>query len=465
MIEGASQIQSQSPSQSHEQLQGPSQGQSQGQSQSLPSGPGVAAATVDPVDSVRHELASVGLAASVRRTGRRYTAAGVTARLQLGRLLDASDPIDRGLSSVYVALLAGIPVTVTIVDPFGVAASDGLARFRRQFFAFLESATVDRSLLGLCLSAAEVPAPDFRARIRGRLGAGPRYVIVHGDAASPADETGNDAVWDLLRQSLDGPAPLWPAFPAGVRSHCPLLAGESSGSLLPDRGISVPSGTAWLPIELDVCRFTDAAGTIDHQALDRAVDACVDHGDRLIDHVTWFDDRQRRDAHLNRRLAVCVTGIGDLVERRRAAPGDLACLRDVDQLVAHIHEGLWHRSKRLAEARGAAPALGEHQANGIWRDETHRQDWVRRWRRALASVQVRNRNLLVLSPYSVLPRAVKAAPAYADLLPALQHADALSFAGPPPLTHWKLSEFKSFYLRVQALVERRNAASFVAAGV
>ena len=204
---------------------------------------------------------------------------------------------------------------------------------------------------------------------------------------------------------------------------------------------------------------------IDVSRLDRALDACIDLGDCLLDHLSWFDDRQRQDAISNRRLAVCPAGFGDLVTRRGESPADLGCLQRLDALLADIRAGLWQRSKRLAESRGPLPALSDHSPRVAWRDDAHRRDWQHRWRNAVSHVQVRHRNLLAMSPYSLLPRQACPPPDFADLLPLLAHADVLSFARPPSLSHWKACEFRSFHQRIAAQVERHNAASLVAAGV
>jgi hypothetical protein len=94
-----------------------------------------------------------------------------------------------------------------------------------------------------------------------------------------------------------------------------------------------------------------------------------------------------------------------------------------------------------------------------------RNDWHRRWRRALANSAVRHRNLLVLSPYSVLPAADHSVIDLIDLLPALHHADAFSFANPRSDGCRNADEFATFHRRAFAVMQRRNAASLIAAGV
>ena len=54
---------------------------------------------------------------------------------------------------------------------------------------------------------------------------------------------------------------------------------------------------------------------------------------------------------------------------------------------------------------------------------------------------------------------------FVDLLPLIAHADALSFASPPHLESWNVTDFAVFHRRAWAVTQRRDAASFVAAGV
>ena len=403
-----------------------------------------------------------GLRVDVLRCGARHTAAGVAARLSLESLVSDGRKHATDFALISAALRVGLPVTVSIDDPKRQAASDAVAPFRDSFCTYLERADINRRLLGLSLAAGELPEPGFRSSLRPRLGEGPRYVMLPTERESSKDDR---PPWRLLQECESQGPRFWPALPSGVRSRCPLLPSESSEVLLPNLGIAAPSATAWLPIQLDLSRLSNGRGDLPAQPLTEALDACVALGDRLFDHLTWFDPRQRRDAVRNRRLAVCVSGFGDLLLRRGADPGDWQTLRQLDRLIASLQEGLWQRSKLLAKRRGAVPALLERQPRWAWCDEAHSRAWRRRWEAALSAEQVRHRNLLVLSPYSVLPRRCAAAIEFADLLPALGHADAFYFSGAPVLDHWHARDFRAFHQRVQALVARHNAASFVATGV
>lgn len=430
--------------------------------------PGSMRAVDDEAERLRARIEALGLEARVHRLGAQLTTGGLTARVSLGNWRSPGSALDqdveRQLASVAAALQRGVAVNVAITDlGGGDAAAEHLEAFCERLGGLLDA---PRRGLGLCVSAAEIRLADFRRIARRAFGDGPRYILPSRrqcDIDRPDADI--DAAWAALHAAQSGPSPLWPACFVGVRSRCPLLGGEKARVVVPDAGITAPSGSAWLPIELDVCRFAAPNGGVCQGALDQALDGCIALGDRLLDRITWPDERQRDDARMNRRLAILLRGLGDLVVLRGQDPTDLGCLRSIDRLVGRIYESLWRRSRRLAEVRGPLPALAEKQPSGEWHDEAHRRDWQRRWRRALDEAQVRHRNLLVMSPYSVLPRTVCAKPAFADLLPVLAHADALSFADPPPMQCWKTSDFRHFHQRTLALAARLNAASFIAVGV
>jgi hypothetical protein len=73
--------------------------------------------------------------------------------------------------------------------------------------------------------------------------------------------------------------------------------------------------------------------------------------------------------------------------------------------------------------------------------------------------------MLVMSPYAVLPERSPAGSNFVDLLPVLHHADAFSFANPRVADFRSCAEFANFHRRAWAVMQRRNAASLVAAGV
>jgi hypothetical protein len=348
----------------------------------------------------------------------------------------------------------------------GDRSIDGLQNFCNDVRRILQNDTSRNGELGLCVAASDITLPAFQVISSAVLGYGHRYVELdnsHMDAGA-IDRCANSD-WAALFARGSGPAPLWPVYDAAVRTRCPLLNNESSNALLPGSGIAVPSGTAWLPMEFDIGHFADAAGVLQYDVLEQAIHSCVELGDELFSLLSWPDEQQQADARLNRRLAVMLTGIGDLVLRRKADPANLACLRELDRLVGFIHNALWEKSRSLAAVSGPLPALEKQHPAGRWQDEQHCQDWTARWQKAMSTAQVRHRNLLVMSPYSVLPRHAPVHRDFIDLLPLIAHADALSFANPPAFHNWSTADFTVFHRRAWAVTQRRDAASFVAARV
>ena len=420
--------------------------------------------TVQPsaVPQIVQRLAAFGAHAPVWRLGRRYAAGGATVRLSLKAPPEGAERDARELALGCRALRAGLPVTVAVEGLDDAIAAAHAVALSERFRRFAAAAGVDNGLLNLCLSASDLPPRAVRAASRPLLGRGPRYLMLSPtNVPLPAEES----VWRLIHDP-DGQKPrFWPALAAGTRSRCSLLPGEASRTLYPAFGIAAPRGSAWVPLSLDIGHVCGKRGELLERRFESTLDALVDLGDRLLDGLTWIDQRQATDARQNRRLAINVYGFGDLVVRRGDDPSDWGTLKWLDGLIARLHAGLWRRSRQLAARRGAVPALAEREPRGRWRDEAHRTAWRERWHQALLAEQVRHRNLLVLSPYAVLPRSIPAPPEFADLLPALLHADAFCFASAPQLKRWSASDLRSFYGRFQALIERHNAASFVAAGV
>ncbi len=256
----------------------------------------------------------------------------------------------------------------------------------------------------------------------------------------------------------------WPATLAAVRSHCPLLAAEQGSVAMPFADVVVPPDTAWLPMSLNLTDFADRSGRIAQAHLERALDVALEEGDRILDQVAWPSQATSEDARVNRRIALRIDGIGDLVARAFNDPSSFSALRAMDALLGTVHAGLWRRSAALAAERGLLPALAERRPNPSWRDASHREAWTHRWQAAVSRVSVRHRNLLVLTADSLLPRRAPAHPGYADLLPLLAHADAVGISLNNLPRDWERLDLTSFHARLQAQISRLNATSFVAIG-
>lgn len=263
--------------------------------------------------------------------------------------------------------------------------------------------------------------------------------------------------WRTLRRTR-----LLPVYGGFVRSICPLLADEAAAAVLPVTGLNVPRGSAWLALGIDLAKIADASGRLDPDKLRARLDEAIPLADELLDRTLPPTAAQRRDAKENRRLAFLVEGIGDLVARRARDPADFACLHELQTEMLAIREAVNLASAREARRLGPLPALSLpfHE----WFDGPQQARWCQHFEAARRRAAVRHRNLLAISPYSVLPSQSACDPAYADLLPLLAIADAWAFSGGHRFEGWNLSQFKHFHTRARAIIQASQATTRIAAG-
>lgn len=301
------------------------------------------------------------------------------------------------------------------------------------------------------------------------LGAAQRFVYLDNlqmqETSLSAVRQRSVANWKLLRACAATGRQLLPLYGGIVRSTCPLLGDEKTAAVLVPAGLLCPAGSAWLPIEIPLDHFLCANGALDWRRLTPALELAVAAGDELIDYVPWIEAALAEDAIVNRRLALRVTGLGTVVKSRDEDPGDLACLRRLDRDVQRIRHVLCEATRRLARLRGPLPALLHAETVDNWPNGPAREGWQRRWRMALARTAVRNRNVLVLSPYDVLPCGASVDSRFTDLLPVIRHADAWSFAGQPRFAAWSDHEYRQFHRRARATIQGGSEQSLIAAGV
>jgi hypothetical protein len=255
---------------------------------------------------------------------------------------------------------------------------------------------------------------------------------------------------------------LMPVYGGFVRSICPLLADEAATAVLPVTGLNVPQGSAWLAFGLNLAKLADASGRLDPDSLGALLDEAIQLADKLLDRAMPPTVAQRRDATDNRRLAFLVEGVGDLVARRARDPADFACLHELQTEMLAIREAINLASAREARRLGPLPALSLpfHE----WFDGQQQARWRKHFEAARRRAAVRHRNLLAMSPYSVLPSQSACDPAYADLLPLLAFADAWAFSGGRRFDGWNLSQFKHFHTRARAIIQASQATTRIAAG-
>ena len=408
-------------------------------------------------------LYSLGFRADVRAACGQLSGSGLGSSVSVRQL--AAEPAQRALefSRLRASLLRGTATNLGLSDA-GDGASRRVECLLRQLRRRLDAPCVDLQQLGLTVHADEMPLPAFLLMSKVLLGAGPRYVMLDAGHMQKRVPGSAEAAWTALYQQRCRRWGLRPVYAGDARTRCPLLADERSAAVLAPHGLLVPADSAWLTLEFNLCRYANSRGALDCDALLQTLRSSLQIADALFDCLHWSDRAQRQDALCNRRIAFVMQGIGDLVQLRRTDPTGINCLRELDQLVAAVHNCLWEQSRQLAGQHGLLPALAERDPCRGIADGPQRRNWQQRWHAALESAAVRHRNLLAISPYAVLPQSGAATTGFADLLPLLAHADVCGYASPPPFTGWSINEFKHFHRRAFAIMQRRNAATFVCGG-
>lgn len=380
------------------------------------------------------------------------------------------EQVTRLLASLQRHMRDGIPLNLSITNfARGDTSEYELCRICELVRESVDASLLSTGLVGTTIQSHQIPLQAYQLICNALLGDGPRFVMFDSLQmqshcnARVQEET--DRNWRYLWSQRGGIAPVLPAYASSVRPATPLLATEVAGSVLPAGGMPVPGNTAWLPLDIDLPRFADSRGDLAWSALEHALEVAVTAGDRLLDEIEWSTPAQAADARHNRRLAINIRGIGDLAYLNGTDPGDLRCLRQANDTISRIREILCVYSNQAADLAGPLPALLQADPSERWSDQAHRHHWRQRWRTALERASVRNRNLLVLSPYSVLPAAAPGCPGFSDLLPVLQHADAIGFSSPPSFAGWTFDDYRQFHRRAYAIIRRQDDRCVVAAGV
>jgi len=421
------------------------------------------------LDTMAAELTDLGLRPPSRHGAGRNAVCGMAQRVSVREVLDDGEAGKAFMRRLCELVAEGVPVNLSPEDFCSEKSGiDSWQRFCEMIRAALSSRELSGRNIGLCIHSHQMPLEAYRLIADAVLGPGPRYVFLdslqmaaHGNPVVGQRAAAN---WSFLWRQRGMARPLMPVYGGIVRSTCPLLADEVAATVLPGHGPHAPVSSAWLPVVLPITEFAAPGGQIRWQLLLPAIRKSLAIAEQMLHLVRWHGPGQQADAWENRRLAISVTGLGDLVQQRGEDPTSLECLRWLVEVVARIRGELCEQSGRIAAKVGAIPALGEANHVSHWSAGPHRESWRRHWEVAVRQSAVRHRNLLVLSPYSVIPTGASA-PAYSDLLPVIALADAWNFAGPPDFRGWNVAQFRDFHRRARATIQGSHTASFVAAGV
>ncbi len=428
------------------------------------------AEVADPLGALFSELRQLGFEPQMHYCGKQVTTAGVPYLLPVTRTLNSTFESGGLLKSLSDLVRREIPLTLALTDlGGGDAALQSMQNFCEMLRFGLSGLGLSADGIGLCLHSHQMPLQAFSVITNSVLGQGPRYVFLDSlqmtRHCNPTVQDETEANWFFLWRQRKSPTPVLPAYGGMVRSACPLFSEEVAASVLPVTGVQVPANTAWLPIEIPLPSFTDSRGHIDWRRLVLSLSEAVIIADQVHDHLAWSCPPQYADAQLHRRLAFSLTGLGDLVLRRAWCPAKLDSLNWLSEIVMRIRRELYAASAKLAQKSGVPPAFARADPSIGLSAGPQRDIWRSRWRSAVQEAAVRHRNMLVLSPYAVLPAAPDCRPEFTDLLPVIRHADAWSFAFGADLSGWNIVEYERFHRRAWAVIQGHNARPVVAAGV
>jgi hypothetical protein len=319
--------------------------------------------------------------------------------------------------------------------------------------AALDDAGARSCKIGLLVDAISL-APLTAWNIRNaHLGTGPLYV-------STSQQLMQECHWEQLWQQRSN-AMIRPVYVSFVSSQCRLLPVEAANGVIPCTDIQAPTGSAWVNVPVDISSYADIDGDLDEEALELTIRAGVEAGDETHSLARWPTAQMRHDGWLNRRLAINLTGIGTLVQRRDADPTRFHTLDEMCRLISRIRDVALTQSQRLASSKGNVPALEQGDPTRLMPGGQSRDGWSRRWQQEVTATAVRHRNLLVISPWSIFPPD-DADLRFANLLPLLRYADTCSFGPPPELTAWNLKDFKNFHQQAAAVLHQRGRMQQIA---
>ena len=410
------------------------------------------------------ELAGVDVVSPVNSDG--VLTSGVALRIDAWAVQDSGAAAAHLREQAFDALANGLPLSVTVS---GLTADPGSVEIYSNLCEQLRLVRDNTAASSMVMEVA-IDSESFSPHVawlmrRKQLGFGPLFLLPAVAQMQPArshkQRRHHDRFW-LQLWNLRTTGMLRAAFAPLVRSQCPLLSAEMARAVAPATSIQVPAGSAWVSMRLDVSRFADDDGSIHEGLLEQTLRRSVEIGDELHGLMTWPSAQMAHDAWLNRRLAIMLTGIGDLAQKRDLDPRRFASLENLCGLLGEIQTIVRAHSRQIARRTDYLPALARSDPSHGLPGGQVQSGWRRRWRDAVEIAAVRHRNLVVISPWSIFPTRGPADFRYTDLLPLLQFADACAFPEPPELSDWNINEFKSFHQRAWAVLQQRDTEHQIA---
>ena len=408
------------------------------------------------------EIAGIEAVLSVNHDG--ALASGVSLSVDATATCESASAAAQVRDQAFDVLVSGLPLSVSM-SRLGPDAVDVFSAICELLRSAAQDAGAAPGSVEITIEAKSLsPQAAWLTRCR-HLNEGPLYVLPDCSLMRP-DKTllqrdRHKRFWmQLWHLRMTGMVRV--ACAPFVAAQCPLLSLELAQGVVPSVAIQASVGSAWVPMRVDISRFTDDSGSLHETALEEALCRAVEIGDELHGLVAWPTAQMRHDAWLNRRLAVTLTGFGDLALKRKLDPTQFTALEHLCDVVRWAQDVLHRESRRIATRTGCLPALEQGDPSRALPGGEIRNGWHKRWREAVELVAIRHRNLLVLSPWSVFPTKQPADYRYADLLPLLGFANACTFSRPPSASNWSVEMFKSFHQRAWAVLQQRDVAHQIA---
>jgi hypothetical protein len=419
---------------------------------------------------IHHTLAGHGAIAGVGQhenaaNGDTSGTGGVGKRLDAATIACSPGFAEQVRQQVFDVLASGFELCAALsLDPSDAAPVATLSAACDVLAQAAADAGVSPRRVEILVDSPAVGPRDAAAVRRDTLGEGTVHVVadvnrLRGPYRRPGALSDS---WRELWQASGG-VRLQLAYAAPVRAASSLLRSEPATTVLPRSHIEVPAGTAWVQLRVNLPGL-GGGSPFCSVALERALRHAVEHGERLHDEAAWATPAMRDDAWLNRRIAIAVDGIGDLVVNEGLDPSAFATLEFLDRLLHTAQEVVRDQSRAIARRAGHAPALDQTDPCRFLPRGAVRDAWRKRWDEMLVTAAVRHRNLLVISPWSVFPAGSPADFRYTDLLPVLRHADACMLSGAPDLRAWNANNFIEFHRRASAALQQRESRHQIAEG-
>ena len=423
---------------------------------------------LDSAGRLCRELHFAGVEPLLTATSDGYRTTGVALTVDAGAVQESQAAAAQFGRQAFDALVQGLPISVAVTNPGGVA--DSVDRFRSLceiLRTTMDSSGASPAAVELLIEASPMSPQTAWLVRRELLGDGILHIIAPRSLMRPDDtaveKSCHDRFWLQLWQHRRSGLLRVLCAPF-VLPQCPLLSVEPATAVVPFVSLQAPQGSAWIPLQLDLSRFADDKGVLREAELEQALCRCVEIGDLLHDRTMWPTAQMRHDGWLNRRLAIILSGFGDIVQRRGYDPARFVCLADLSDVLRWAQDILRRQSQSIAKRTRRLPALEQSDPTRALPAGVLGDGWRKRWHDAAEFAAHRHRNLVAMSPWSVFPSAQAADYRYADLLPLLDFAHAVSFTKPPPLDRWNINEFKSFYQRAWAVIDARSVTQQIADG-